>query len=434
VQSREGQKVKDAESRKPAHQTATGLMLRGCVVMLVVVLLADPSGAMLHLKMTFFALVMLLWTYRQFRVSGLMDRERDRNLDLSVWTTTLAVAVVIPFIWTMIGMFASNVHSGDEPLGLLKSFLFFSIVPVLMSEGIDLMPIIGRASLLVAAITFLLVAISLVSRELLTGVMLFIMDQKNGIITPERNVLGLGEFYYATCPVMIFPFTWYCSRMMERRPGRLGAGILCAVFGAALVLSGARADILAVLGILLFFTLRKIRQRVGWAAALIVGVLTLTVATATVVPKFVDPKQGSNAIKLGHIHSYEEEFSRKPDVLIWGEGANSAFYSEGFQEWTTVTEVTWLELVRIFGLPMVLLFGAGLLWIAWRLFSRGAVAIGLAFVAYLGIAGSNPLILNSLGFLVVAAAYVHALQCAEDRQPWSASGVWGKPLSSEAST
>ncbi|HVC90962.1 MAG TPA: hypothetical protein VND66_10115 [Acidobacteriaceae bacterium] len=418
-----------------ARRTPTGLMVRGCVVLLVIVLLIDPSDMMLHLKMPFFALVMLLWLYRQVWVSSQIRRERDRRLNRSVWIATLVVALVIPSIWTLIGIISANVHSGDTPFGLLKTFLFFLIVPVLISERIDLMAIIEKSSVLVAVITFLLVAASLISPQLLIGLLFFIMDHRNGIITPDRNVfgLGLGEFYYSTCPIMIFPFSRHCWTMMEGRAGcRIGAATLCVFFGSALLLTGARANILAALCLLFFFVLRRIRKSAGWATALMIGVLMVTAAAVTVVPRAVNPREGSNAIKLGHIHSYEEEFNERPSVLLWGEGANSAFYSEGFKAWTTVTEVTYLELVRIFGLPMAALLCAGLVWVASRLFIRGALATGLAFVAYLGIASSNPLLLNSMGFLVVGAAYVHAQRCAEaERQQNTEHGVWAKapPLS-----
>jgi hypothetical protein len=267
---------------------------------------------------------------------------------------------------------------------------------------------------------------------------MFIMDHQNGIITPERAIpgLGLGELYYSTCPVMIFPFSWSCSRLMGERGGhRLGAAFLCLVFGAALLLSGARADVLAALAVVLFFGLKKIRRGAGWGAALLTGVLIATAVGATVVPRFVNPQQGSNAIKLEHIHSYEEEFSTRPGVLLWGEGANSAFYTEGFQQWTTVTEVTYLELVRIFGLPMAALLCAGMLWIAWRLLTWGDAATGLAFLAYLGIAGSNPLLLNSTGFLVIGAAYVHALRCRDEiQQPELEEERWGRALHQKMAT
>lgn len=186
--------------------------------------------------------------------------------------------------------------------------------------------------------------------------------------------------------------------------------MMCLLFGAALFLSGARANILALLSIILIFTLRHLRRRGGWAPVLIVGTLIVILASATIMPKFTDTQEGSNAIKLKHIHSYEEEFGAELTALLWGEGANSAFYSEGFEKWTTVTEVTYLELARVFGLPMAFLFGVGLLWIGFRIFANGFLPIGLAYMGYLGIAGSNPLLINSTGFLVIAAMYEQAVR------------------------
>jgi hypothetical protein len=187
------------------------------------------------------------------------------------------------------------------------------------------------------------------------------------------------------------------------------------LFGAALFISGTRANALAVVLVVGILMLNRIRLAGGWIAALMIGVMGVILLAVTIIPKFADTQEHGNAIKLGHFRSYEHEFSEKPSVLLWGEGAGSAFYSEGIQNWSTGTELTYLELVRVFGLPMTVVFGAGLLWIAYALLFNAALSGALAYLAYLAIAASDPLLLSSTGMIVMCAVLKQALRPSGDK-------------------
>jgi hypothetical protein len=119
-------------------------------------------------------------------------------------------------------------------------------------------------------------------------------------------------------------------------------------------------------------------------------------------------------VKLGHVASYVSEFDRHPAYLIWGEGADTEFYSAGFQQRTTITEVTYLELIRNFGIPVSMILLAALLWPLSMLLRADARAAGLSYlavpyVAFVFMAGSNPLLLSTTGMLLVVSIWGVAL-------------------------
>jgi hypothetical protein len=413
------------------HRTTSRVLLQAAISLLVLIALVDVSDMMLHLKAPAFVTVFFIWFYRQFTISRRMDRERHHKLPRHVWMTTLGVTVVVPMLWISIGLLNSDLHSGDAPLGLLKTFLFFSIVLVLVSEEIDLISYILKLSIALAVATIAVFVIGLISPELSLGIGLFVAGKGNGLITPNRTLFGVefGEVYYGGCPIMVFPFAYYCDLVSQYGLSKLSSVFMCSLFGIALLLTGARADILVALSIALIFALRYIRRVSGWVPALIVGLMVVIFAAAIVIPDFTDKKEVSNAVKLKHIHSYYEEFSARPAVLLSGEGANTAFYSDGFGVWTTVTEVTYFELVRVFGLPMVFLFVFGLLWIGYSLFAHGLLPIGVAYLGFLVIAASNPLLVGSTGFLVIAAMYEQAVRCSGRPLPrHNQFRLWGHAL------
>lgn len=410
------------------HRTTSKVLLQAAISLLVLIALLDPTDFMLHLKTPAFAMIFLIWIYRQTVLSRWMDGERNQRLPSHVWITTLGLSIVVPMLWIMVGLLRSGLHTGDVPFGLLKTFLFFSIVLVLVSENINLISYINRASTFLAIITIGMAVLNLVSPEVFLGVSLFIANKGNGIIAADRNLfgLGIGEFYYGACPVMVFPFAYHFHQVCNDGLRKFSSTLLCLLFGAALILTGARAEILATLAVSLLFILRYIRRAFGWAPVLLIGTAMLLVGAVAVIPKFTDTQENSNELKLKHVRSYYQEFSSMPGVLFTGEGANSEFYSEGFEGWTPVTEVTYMELVRVFGLPMVLLFIAGLFWIGFRLFSAGMFDVGLAYAAFLGIAASNPLLVGSSGFLVIAAVYEQAMKhCGSSAPKQSRFRLWG---------
>jgi hypothetical protein len=407
-------------------------LLRALLYCLVLVALVDPADSLTRLKVPLFVSVMVVWLFRYVR-NRFGSAAAYNPPRYGLWLTAFVVSFVLPGIATVVGLLNTNIHTGDAPLSLAKSFLFFSIVPVLASEGSDLILVIMRLSFVVALITFAMVVVSFVWPVPFLLITDFLMDHKTAIITPDRDVTGLaaGEFYYASCPLLIFSFAYYLDHTLCNKKARIRNLFFSVCFGGALLLSGARANLLGALCLFFSLLLKRMLYRSGWAPAFILGSALLLVGAAVVMPKFADTKEGSNAIKLNHLRSYMSEFDNRPASLLLGQGANSSFYSEGFQSWTTVTELTYLEFIRIFGLPVSILFAAWLGWLAHSLFKRGSIAIGLAYVTYLAIAASNPLLINSTGFLVLASMYEQATKpCSSTPTKRIGFRLWGASLES----
>lgn len=384
---------------QPAASVLSRRILLLAVVLLVIAALGDPADTILHLKVPAFALAMAVWLYRRgpFR----------ETVSPGMWSAVLGVGVAVPLAWTVLGILRQGVHSGAAPFGMMKSFLFLMMLPLLISEDIDFVSLLVRLGLLIAILTLAMVAVNLLSPILFLGLYEFTIEKQNAIITSTRDSLGtgVGQFYYKTSPLMIFPFAYHCGRLFQRGRSTWAPLLLCLLYGAAILCSGARANVLAALFVFGAFVLYRVWQSGGWASALLTGAIVIGVLMVTVIPKFTNTQEDSNVIKLGHIQSYVEEFEAHPTTLIWGEGTNNAFFSKGFNDWTTVTEITYLELTRVFGLPVALLFIAGLIYIGYTLFAVGNWRLGVAYVAYLSISASNPLLISSTGFLVICAVW-----------------------------
>ncbi|MBR7166466.1 MAG: hypothetical protein IKD38_01830 [Bacteroidaceae bacterium] len=131
----------------------------------------------------------------------------------------------------------------------------------------------------------------------------------------------------------------------------------------------------------------------------------------------MESNEPSNLVKYAHLTSYKELFNSNPEYLILGQGPATEFYSMGFRKMTLKTEWTYLELVRNYGvlcLPILYVILSPL----FRLIKLArkydsAIPMAFAYVTYLIIAGTNPLLMSSTGMLVLLSAYsyAHRLEC-----------------------
>ena len=103
-----------------------------------------------------------------------------------------------------------------------------------------------------------------------------------------------------------------------------------------------------------------------------------------------------------------ELFETHPLYLLLGQGPGTAFYSEGFHSMTYTTEWTYMELLRNYGIFSLLIF-AVMVYPLTQLYKlrrdRRVAAMMFAYIFYLLIAGTNPLLISSTGMLVLLTIY-----------------------------
>jgi hypothetical protein len=393
-----------------SSRSVSRLLLLFGICLLTFTALIDPADDIFHLKVPAFILVILVWLWRR----GLSRS----TLTLRAWIIVLVTGVAIPALWTLLGLLHRNIHGPDLNIGgTAKAFLFLFVLPVIVNEDIDLASLVSRMSCLVALLIVCLVGVSFFFPPVFEAFYAFSIEKNNAIITTSRDLLGIGvgQFYYKTSALLVFPFSYYCNRLTLPGSPQLLSLLMCVLYAMALLFSGARANYLSGLFIAGFFFIGYLGRKAGWMAALTVAFAGIILIASTMVAKLASPTEESNAVKLLHVRSYEQEFGAHPSLLLWGQGADTAFYSEGFQDWTLTTEVTYLELIRVFGIPVSALFLAGLLCLGRRLFQNRRWALWVAFVTYLIMSGSNPLLISSTGFLAICAIWKEAEYPSTDR-------------------
>jgi hypothetical protein len=111
-------------------------------------------------------------------------------------------------------------------------------------------------------------------------------------------------------------------------------------------------------------------------------------------------------VKYENFESYVEDIGDKGHP-IWGAGLGSDFYAKGRNMRLTYTELSYMDILRMYGLPVglffIFLFFAPFFWL-WKYYPRSQFLkrYSQGYVLFLILSGTNPLLLGSIGLTALS--------------------------------
>jgi hypothetical protein len=365
----------------------------------VAVVLLDPSAKILHLKLPLFIFVFSVWA---IRVACRMVNPGS----LKTCAAILLFSFVIPGIATIVGLLGDTLPAGEFHFATLNSFALLLLIPIVSSEGIDLTKHIIRWSFIIAVLTIAMAVLSFVAPLFFSVVTEFTLAKENAFVSPRDMLgVGVGSYYYASAAVLVLPIAYYLRNLLDCRR-KIISFLFFVLFSAAVLCSGSRATALGSFAVVIVLILQKIKTIIGPGTALLV-LLVIVAFGGSYIFSYFDSKEESNAIKVGHARSYVEEFSAHPSYLIWGQGADTEFYSTALDAKTNKTELSYIELIRQFGIPVTFVFVIALVYPMFELGRRASSTsyLALPYGVFLFEAGTNPILIGSTGLLVVCSIW-----------------------------
>lgn len=367
--------------------------------------IVDPSNKIFHLKYILFTMVFVVWI--PSLLSGKPSLPRSMRFPL------FFVGLIMPGYALSLGLIKSFVQ--NIPMGeilYLNSFFFFLLLPVIMLERIHLKKIFNSASLAVVLITGISYLILLYNPNTFGSLYTYLVTDKNVAMYALRNYGGftLLMLFYKTSSLLVFPLSFYLFTILiekKRHHLFLNISILVAII-VTLFISGTRANILSLCLIIFFYFLFYVYKKskpifflTGFAF-----ILLFVFVASFLNDTLLNKSEVSNMVKFGHLISYIQHFSTNWGVYIWGQGFGSNFYSSGVNSMVSITELTYLELIRVWGLPLTLVFVAILFLPLYVELKSGRIShLFIAYLAFLFIAGTNPMLLSSTGMLVLVYVF-----------------------------
>lgn len=256
----------------------------------------------------------------------------------------------------------------------------------------------------------------------------------------EYGSIKLPYLYYYTSPMLVLVVSYWGFRAIRAKKRSVDFLMAC-VSLSSFFLSGTRGDMIVAI-ILAAFFLWQISRPVF--AVVVPLMMVLAVMGRQSLGQIVTARQGhgggttdtstltaqSNAIKLDYLHTYAHMFS-DPVGLIFGYGTGSCVHSDALGACLPVTELTYLDTIRLFGLLGALAYAVLFIYPLWRHLERSRYLF-TGWLGYLVIAGVNPYIFSTNGMTILAAVLLGAMTVpARKDPPWTfreaGTALWSAP-------
>ncbi len=177
----------------------------------------------------------------------------------------------------------------------------------------------------------------------------------------------------------------------------------------AMFISGTRANVfLSIVLIFYIFAFNYDFKKVNKKKLLLTLIMLLAIICLyPVIQNFVNNIMttkgaiSSDKVRNGQLQSFFEIYS-DPFNLFWGTGFGSTFYNYGTKSYIESAEMSYFELIRQIGLPFFIVF---MLFVLKPLNSNIEKTDKVAYICYLTIAFTNPLLFSSTAYVIYIYVY-----------------------------
>lgn len=326
--------------------------------------------------------------------------------------------VYVPFVYLFIWII-SYIHgiliksNMDEGIAgwYLNSCLYLFIIPFVTSKKINFIYPFYYCTLVYSIYIIFLVLFSTTNTSLTDFAVNHILQNRDFSMFGYRTVLGIKHFclYHSTSSICLIPEA--CALLLFSKTNKNKYFIHFVLFFLALLYSGARANMLSAIFIAVFFMLYKCYYKVK-NRALLIPFIGLIICVAIIVVYNVSTELGhSNDVKMGHMESFVQLFESNPLRYIFiGTGPGSVMYSIGIKMSVALTELSYFELIKNYGLLFTIIILLVFTIPLKKLYNSEndnitRAALTIAYLCFFFVAGTNPLFSGSTGFTTVICMF-----------------------------
>lgn len=374
----------------------------------------DPSDLVFGAKLPLFALILLIFLMIRLQNSGSLPR------DLLV--RVFLIAFIIPAFYLGIFLVRHPGQSLIDGLSLAKGLMAIMLVLPVVALRIDLKKPVLLCIGFIILFTIGLQACSSWNPWLFQKISVFLIGNYVALIGSRSfGELDLAMIFFITTPLLVIPVPFLIRAAFGPKNGwRRRSGAISVLFLILLssFFSASRAVFLILLSEYLVCFLITIKRR-PWlltGGVILSAALSLLALFALPRSSLLSAEEQSNMIKIAHFESFLDYIDENPLVLLTGDGLGASYNSRapGVNREVYQTELTYLDIIRYSGLAGLLVF-LMLLLVPFCATAFDSLNL-MGFLAYLMVAGSNPLLFNSTGMLAVT--YFWSQQYSSGRMKW----------------
>lgn len=364
-------------------------------LMLILTIMIDPGNSILHMKDVFFILL-VAYNCVFFKPDF-------------TYIPHLLTIISAFLICTVISEAEQSFIDKDFYLATIKGFS--PLILLLWSPYYDVIKLSKWPAVLLCIIIWTLYILICVFEPFEYLIWKFASNNNDMIKMAHRTFLGFRVYgmNYTSIVTMIFVMFISYYTTFNNKKKRIRNILLLILTSFCYLISGTRATILTpffLLGLGIYTTVTY-KNKIKYFIYPILF-LFLTIFGFLIITLALESNESSNAVKYGHILSYINLFDTNPEYLLWGQGPGAIFYSEGFNKWVPQTEWTYLELLRNYGVFSLMIL-AVLVSPLFRLYQYRnnlfVLGMGITYIFYLFMAGTNPILISSTGMLVILSIF-----------------------------
>jgi len=312
----------------------------------------------------------------------------------------LLIFILVPFTSMVYYIFIGN-DFVDNGFIYFKPYLFLTLIIVLYVSKIDLIKETVIILTLLSILTIIIFIISIYGDNLIQYIHSISYLPIN-IGTRLHSGVNFPLIHFFTSPLIIFPIGYFSFIFMySKGKKRLSMGLLIAINMVAMFLGGTRNNIIVSIMtpiIIVYWYNKKKTNLLVIFAILFVAI----VGFWDILVGMLEIKETSNSIKFSYLLDYLNLYSDSK-VLLWGQGMGSSFYTK-HSGYVSVTELTYFENVRRFGLTLSIITFLLLLFPLVKLKSkryRGEHYIFICYFIFLLSCFLQPLLMSSTGMMLL---------------------------------
>lgn len=357
-------------------------------VLLLFSIIIDPTGVISRYKLFFLPIIFLLIPILNYNMI------KRICLLLAIFFISYAYSMLsnnvidfnsaIKILLAIIGL----LYIGAININILKSYKIFYVLTILMS-----------------IVVIVLYCLAYTSHSFYVALAQFSKTHNDCFwVVPGRSFIGIkiNAVFWPSAILCLLSLAISGYFFFTTKKGRYFLIII--LLFLCLFFSGTRANILSsimlIIGIYVFYLFKnkKVNQ-IGMILSIAFFFFTLIIYLL-----LNDKGEVSLQTKSLHVLSYNELFSEKPfNFLMFGNGPRFLFYTKGSQSFKSLTELSYLDLIKDFGLIQTCIIIGVFLFPLIKLYNNNYYdlffkrAIILSYLAYLFIAGTNPYLFSLPG-------------------------------------
>lgn len=192
---------------------------------------------------------------------------------------------------------------------------------------------------------------------------------------------------------------------------------------AGLIAAVSKAGMVFVLLGAVVFLLKKGKPASKLVVGAAVCIVILFVFQSPVMKLFFEIQEGRSGTveaRVGHLVSISRLFSDHPLGFFFGFGLGTEFYSEGFGQYVWNIELDHLNCIRKYGFLWSCVFFGVVLQAAFRAVRSeipGVRVLGVCLLSAFVVAGTNPVLISPVFFLILFVTMLANLQSASRGDP-----------------